>query len=464
LKNIGEMGFRFLSLKFFGVLVFFLMVAFNGKSQETAPLFLLPDVSQSAVYNPAAASNQGKLIIGLPLLSGVSVNWQANSPFDALFSKGFSYSVSRLYDQLRERGKATATGRVSLFYASLAHNNYTFRLSVVERVVGSGAFDRDIVKIIRDGTSRYYGKDEYFGEADFHFQHFRELSFGISKRVWNDLEVGIAPKILFGKLGFMGSNLQLSVETDGSSEELLVKPEGNFILSAPFKYEYNEFLETSVFVADAHPGDYFFQPRNLGLALDGGVIFRPSKFSEISASLLDIGFTTLKHHTYNVDFIAPARYAKEDLYQSTNPDGENYLEPREALLAFGDTANYMIDAKETDDRKWFWMPLTVNISGKYRFSQKVTTGLNNQFTWFQNRPRNLLTVFVHSQPRKKLRMAGSLSVLNLATVRPGFGISWTNSNWQFYFASNNILGIFQPTSSKHLNLSLGMNLLFDTQK
>ncbi len=351
-----------------------------------------------------------------------------------------------------------------MFFASLKHNNYTFRLSVSERIFAEGAFDRDIVKIIRDGIEPYYGNDEYFGSADFHFQHFRELSFGVSRRFWEKLDMGISPKLLFGRMAIIGSDVELSVQTDTDNSELLVKPEGAFLLSAPFNYERHWFFEEYLFMADIHPGDYFFQFRNLGAAIDWGTIYRPNKVSEFSVSVLDLGFTTYKYNTFDVHFAEPARYSQEDLYQSTNPGGNNYLEPREAMIAFGDTLAFLIDARKKGKSVLKMLPLTFNLSGKYQFSEKSTAGINNQFTWFINKPRNLFSAFIQSQTGKRITLAGSLSVYNLSAIRPGFGMSWTLPGFQFYFSTNNILGIIQPTSSKHLNLSVGMNLLFDTQK
>ena len=458
------MGFRFMKMKYIGWFCFFLLITISGKSQETSSLFLLSGVPQSSVFNPALQNENDKLVIGVPFLSGLSGSWNANSPFDALFSKGFSYNVGRLYDELKPRGEANASGQLSMFYASLKHNDYTFRLSVSERMYANGIFDRDIVKIIRDGTEPYYGANENFGKADFHFQYFRELSFSVSKNIWKGLDIGIAPKILFGRMGFDARELSLSVETDTGNDILLVKPEGSFLMSGAFNHVYYPEFDRSVFLADFYPGDYFFQPRNLGFAIDWGIVYRPDKFTELSASLLDIGFTTLKYNTFNVDFAVPARYSEDDLYQSTNPDGENYLEPREALLIFSDTVSYLINVEEATERTLTFLPVTLNLSGKYHFSERVSGGINNQFTWFRNQPRNLFAAFIQARTGRRVELAGSLSVLNLSAVRPGFGVSWTLPKIQFYFSSNNILGIIQPTSSKHLNLSIGMNLLFDTQK
>ena len=451
-------------LKRAGIIVIVLFLSFcqNLKGQETGPHFLLPGISQTSLFNPAHINETDKLVLGVPLFSGIYGNWNANVPVNSFFFDGFSYSFSKLYNELAPQGKVDASARASVFYASLNHNDFTFSLSVSERFLSAGTFDRDIVKLIRDGTMAYYGTNEYFGQGDFQFQHFRELAFGISKRVWSGLDIGIRPKLLFGRIYFDARGVQLSVETDQERKQLLVKPEGSFKLAGPFTHNRNELYNFSSFKANIFPGDYFFQPRNMGFALDFGAVFRPNKSFEFSFSLLDAGLTTFKHNAFDVEFSRAARYSEYRLYQSHSPDENNYIEPREALKVFGDSVSYIIDVVDAASRSLILLPVKLNISGKYNFSETLTAGVNNQFSYFHERPRNLFSAFVQSRLSDKTTLSGGLSLYNFSAVWPGLGISHTSGKFQIFFSTNNISGIIQPAATKHLNLCLGINLLFDT--
>jgi hypothetical protein len=107
--------------------------------------------------------------------------------------------------------------------------------------------------------------------------------------------------------------------------------------------------------------------------------------------------------------------------------------------------------------------LKINIAGKYIFSDKLTAGFHNQFKNYKLEPLNLFSVFATATWHPKFAFYGSLSLLNTQNVFPGFGASYTTNWLQIYFTSNNILGIIQPLASKQLNLSFGVNFLFDTQ-
>lgn len=442
---------------------FFWIAVFESSAQESASLYFLPGIPQSSMENPAIQTQTGKLVIGMPFLSGISGQWNSSVPLNALFSKDFSYSFHRLYDTLDEQGRIQATAGATLFYASLWHNDFSYNFSVSERAFSDGIFDREIVRIIRDGTRDFLGSNENLENAAFYFTHYREMALGISKRLGKKVNVGIRPKILFGKLHFAGSDLNFSVETNSNPEQLLLHTQGNFTLAGPLMHVRDSIQSLSTFFSDFSPGDYFFQPRNLGAAIDLGMVFKPDKFSEISISLVDAGFIGFRHKTYEAVFTRPITYSPEFTYQSYNPDEKDYREPREAIIAFGDSVSYVIDVKEARLRAYSVLPFKINVAGKHVFSEKLTAGFYNQFKASKITPLNLLSVFATATLHPKFAFYGSLALLNTQNIFPGFGASYT-ANWlQIYFTSNNISGIIQPLASKQLNLSFGINFLFDIQ-
>jgi hypothetical protein len=453
------MSFR---AKFYSVFIFWFTV-FGARAQESVSLYYLPGISQASVENPAIQNESEKLVIGMPFLSGISGQWNSSVPLDALFYKDFSYSFHRFYDALDEKGEVQASAGAAVFYASFRHNDYSFSFSVSERAFSDGIFDREIVRIIRDGTLDFFGSNENLGNATLYLTHYRELATGVSKQLWKGFNVGIRPKILFGKFHFSGENLNLSVETNPNPEQLLLKTEGNFTLAGPLKHVRDSIYKSSTFFADFSPGDYFFQARNLGVALDVGIIFKPDKFSEISLSVVDAGIIGFRHKTYYNEFTRPIIYLPETSYQSYNINENYYLEPRQAIIAFSDSVSYVTNVAETTVRNFSVLPFKINIAGKYIFSEKLTAGFHNQFKNYKLKPLNLFSVYGTATLHPKFAFYGSLALFNTQNIYPGFGASYT-ANWlQIYFTSNNISGIFQPMATKQLNLSFGINFLFDTQ-
>ncbi|HDR52895.1 MAG TPA: hypothetical protein ENN90_14955 [Mariniphaga anaerophila] len=447
----------------FALVAFCLSVPAGMMAQETAALYHFSGLPQSAFVNPAIHNTTGKLVIGMPLFSGVYGTWNSSVPLNSLFSRGFSYSFSRFYNALGEQGSARANAGVTVFYASLKHQDYTFSLSVSERGFGAGQFDREIVRFIRDGTLEFFGKNEDLGTASFFFRHYRELAPGISKQIWEGLDIGIRPKVLFGKLNFEMEEMHLSVESPGDNDKMFLKPEGSFKLSGPFNHKLDTVFRFSSFTAGVSPGDYFFQLRNLGVGVDFGMVYRPNKFAEWSFSITDAGLIGFRHNSFDTEFTRPVIYSENRPYQSHAPDEDFYLEPREALKAFGDSVSYIIDVNDAEKRNYSALPMKIHAAAKFRFSENTTLGASNQVTLFSNKTQNSFTPFVETFFFPNLGMYGSLTLMNFSAVLPGFGLTYTGDFLQFYLAGNNISGIFQPASAKHVNLCLGINFLFKTK-
>ncbi len=435
---------------------------FTGKSQEMNSLLAMPAVSQASKLNPAVRNETEKLIIGVPVISGMNFSWNFNFPLNALFSHGWwNYNFADFFENLPETGEGRTSSDFSLFYASLNFEEFSFNVSLSERMFSSISFDRDVIKLIRDGTEPYFNSDENFGNGSFHFEQFRELSVGISQRYWKDLDIGIRPKLLFGRTYFDAKEINFSVQHDKENNILELKPQGNLILSAPLVHQYDSTQKFTEFSANIFPGDYTFNFHNLGFAIDLGFVYRFSKKSEISASILDLGFTSFKRNAVDVEFTRPIRYTQNTLYQSFNPGAANYLESRDALRAFTDSTSYIMDANDRTQRTYDLTPFTIHFKGRQQLSPTLRAGISDQLSYYKNHSFNLLSGFV-SKNVERWQFGGSLSVYNLSRILLGAGVSYTGQSVQYYVSSNNIWGIIQPAGSKHLNLSVGINFLFDT--
>lgn len=445
-------------------LIYLLCFQSTGFSQEN--LFFSNGLSQSSLSNPAIQNKDEKLVIGVPFLSGINVDISSEFAFNYLFSNDLqSYSLEKFYTKLGQYSKAYIRASELIFYSSLKKDKWNFSFSFSDKAMMNTRFNREIIGYLRDGNLKYYGDKNYFGDASFSFNYYREISFGISKNQWKNLDLGIRPKLLFGKLFFNTGNLSLSSETDEINKTFLLKPAGDVVLSGPFNVNHKTIPNFTNFSSAILPGDYFLSMKNLGMAVDLGLVYRRNKRSEISFSIVDFGFTGYKNNLYEVDFINPVSYPKDSLYQSAfnSNDGTRYVEPKEALKAFGDSLSYAIEANLSNLRRIDYIPLKFNLSTSYKLNKSVTAGFANQLTYQKNFIKNYFSAFArYSTKNENLELTGILSLYNLSGVLPGMSVNLTSQNFQFYLFSNNILSIIRPVSAKHLNLSFGINFLLAT--
>ena len=430
------------------------LLKING--QESSALYFLNGVPQASLENPAFQNKTGKLVIGIPALSGININVNSNMAIDYLFSDEFEYWFEKLHEYLGEGGKMHAGARAAIFFASLKHNDYTFSLSVSERMISNTFFDQDIIRLLNDGINDFYGLNQSIGTAFFQFRHFKELGIGLSREISEGFDVGIRPKLLYGKYLLDTQKFEVFIETDSQNQELMIYPQGTYFMSGPLSYN-------GSFRSNILPGDYFFQPKNLGFAIDAGFSWKTGKATELSASIIDAGAIGFRHNIFDMKMNRAWRYTSNELYQSNEPESENYRDPREALVQFADSISYLLEIEEGYKRKISLLPMKINAAAYYHLSQKTSVGVANQFSWYRHNPVNMFSFIANKGIGNRLEIAGNFSVYNLSYFTTGFGAVYSARWMQVYFASNNILGIIHPSSTKHLNLSLGMNFLIDTQ-
>jgi hypothetical protein len=207
----------------------------------------------------------------------------------------------------------------------------------------------------------------------------------------------------------------------------------------------------------------FSSLRNLGAGLDAGFVLKTENSVEWSLSLLDIGAISFGHNVFDMNMARPFRYAESELYQSHTHGNNQYLEPREALKQLTDSISFFLEVEDSNIRKVSLLPMKLNAAAKYYLTETTAFGISNQFTFYRKQPLNLLSAFTNIKIGTRFEMAGSLSLYNLTEIAPGFGSSYSSRWMQIFMASNNILEFIYPTSVKHVNLSFGMNFLFDTQ-
>src|SRR5690554_718674 len=223
--------------KGFLLILITMVLSFSIYAQEASQLFFLPRLPQASLENPAIHNTTGKLAIWLPVLSGVYLNVNSNLAFDYLFFDGFDYDFHLLHDAMNKHGKIQAGSSISLFFASIRHNDYTFSVSVSERVAVNGNFDREVVRMIRDGIYHLYGTNQNLGAAFFQARQYKELGFGVARQMWKGFDIGIRPKLLLGRYFLDTHDFDVQVSTDSENRVISMVPEGSFFMSGPLAYD-----------------------------------------------------------------------------------------------------------------------------------------------------------------------------------------------------------------------------------
>lgn len=431
-------------------------------AQHGNPLQFFDNISQASQVNPAFQNKTEKLVVGLPIIGGTKVNWNANFTIADFHTDDFSFDYANFYNALDEPGNTFSMAHVPIIFLSLRKQNKTFSLSISERFIGTSHFSEEILNFYAQGLQPYYGKTEDIGSISIKTQYFREISFGYANQIWKNLSIGIRPKIIYGKLYYEVDNVNLAVETISDEEILRVKPDGDINISGPVKLTTDEENQFVSIKPDIKPTDYFLKPQNMGAAIDLGFNYKLDKQTEISLSIIDLGFTSVKFKAYTTTFTETLDYNKNNLYQSHNPEAPNYWSPQYAARIMSDSIPYISIVNNFEKRTLEALPFQLNIQIKRKLNNNLQLGAANNFTYFKSHSSNFLSGFIRSQLNDNFEAIATLSLYNFEKIMPGIGISYTGQSAQFYLSSNNILELVQTTSAKNLNLSFGVNFLFST--
>ncbi len=468
LFNINHnFALSFLIMKRLGkrILLFILMSIgtwIQANSQEGNPLQYISGLSQSSWNNPSFQNKTEKLVVGIPIIAGAWVDWNANFSPDYIFSKNFTYSFDDFYTKLGERGYELGTVNIPVLYLSLRREKQNFTFAVSERIFTESSFDHEFLKFIDNGLEPYYGKTESYGPMNIHAYHYRELSFSYSKQLRERLSVGVRPKLLFGRMYYEMNDVYINVLTDTDAGELLIKPEGNYQIAGQFEISYSDITQATkirpVFMFE----DYFFGFRNLGAAIDLGISYKTGK-TEISAAINDLGFFTMDKTVYNVTYINELRFNGSTLYQSNNNELNNYKEARYALKDMVSSNPYLITAEPSTDKITINIPLKANVSVRQFLPNNMELGVSAQITFSNRNMKSYLSAFGHKALNDRFDLTTSVTLLDFKKLLPGLGASYTGKYAQYYLSTNNITALAKPSSAKYLNLCLGVNFLFSTQ-
>lgn len=438
-------------------------ISFSAFSQNGNPLQFLSEVSQSSRVNPAFQNKTEKLVFGIPMLSGIGLNWDANFAITDFSTDDFSFDYQNFYNSLDGPGEAFTLAQAPIIFLSLRKNNRTFSFSIYERIIGSTDFDREILNFYAQGLQPYYGKNEDIGPISIKANYFREIAFGYSTEIWKGFSLGVRPKILFGKFFYEANNINVNVSTDAENEMLIVSPEGIFTISGPVKVVSDEENDYVSVKPDVKPGDYFFKLKNMGAGIDLGLTYKINTQTEISVSLLDLGFTSFKDKAYDIVFTESLDYKKSKLFQSHDPGSpEDYWSPQFAAKQMMDSIPYITVVNNVDKRNIEALPFQANIELKHKLQDNLQVGFSNHYTYYKNHSSNYLTGALKSTFSNKFEAVATLSLYNLEKVMPGIGASYTGESSQFFVSTNNIIELVRPTSAKSINLCFGVNFLFST--
>ncbi len=457
-------GIRLNWFRKIALLATFGLFLYHTGAQNSQTFYFMEDAPGAALMNPAFAPDDD-LVLGLPVISGISIGFHNDFKLKNLYSKGnslFSSDTAKMdlnsfYDVLSGQNAVNIKADALMFYFGIRNKKNQYSFFMNEKAWFQGQFDKKLVKFFMEGTKPYYeeGTDTDLGIFSFDIMQYREFGLGISRKVTNKLTGGAALKILFGRIHMEAEELAFQIQTSPAVEKLYIRPSGEIYISGPVSYEKDTVDQSERLKSEVIPADYFFNFRNLGVAADLGIRYQYNERFRFSASVTDLGFLHFSKNNYLVHAANSLEYEKESLTQVIGPE-DSYLFRK----AFRDSIPFMTHSESTDARV---IPLPVNLylGGNYRIDRKWEVGFSGKLCILKNSVYPVATLAAKASFSDNSTLIFSNSIIRGRYINPGFGWSYTSPIMHFYVVTDNIVALFSPSSVKNLNLQLGINLLLN---
>lgn len=435
--------------------------------------YLLPNLPQRYRLNPAYQPEY-KVFIGLPGLSGISVNY-LNSSFtieDLLFKKQDSVymDINKFHSSLRKRNFISFDNENSIFSLGIKVNSWYATLDIVQKNEFLFRYNKDIFTFLKYGNADYPNMD--FGKLGVNLNSYLEVAFGLSKRVNDKLVVGGRLKYLMGVANAHMTDSDLSVTTNDDGTMRLHSRQ-NIKVSAPFKIQDKE---TNLPFPEYQPIDWdnfdfdtddlsvsdFLHTRNPGFAIDLGGEYKLNERINLFASLTDLGFIRWGNDDYNYTFYQNTTFLWEgaDISNSINKDhNDNYKELDDAFDDLVDSLKDNFRLSRKGGSYTTMLNPKLSLGATYQLNKTFNVGgvlraflVNKMFL-------PSLTASLNARLCRNISAAVSYNMARGSYVNVGAAVTAKLGPFQLYVATDNVLAA-NYTNVQSASGRFGINLLF----
>ena len=401
---------------------------------------------QSASFNPAYMPD-GKLFIGLPILSGVHVNYNNRLSWDEAVSTNPEsgnpkIDLRKALSNMRQNNMMSVQGNLSLLHVGYRTNQgMTFSIFANERIEGDVLFDKDVMTFAIKSTTATLDNKVHVGKTRAAVTHFREIGLGFSMlSPTKSAVIGGRIKYLQGFVNYSTpENQKATIITNGETYVLQTKIE-------------NAMLRTSG-VNKAKSGDvaHFLFNQNRGVALDLGFSWAMDDYNKVSVAINDIGFISWKEDIKN-------RYLVDTEFTYTGDrnlkEGENIETTLKDSLLNNFKTKTNTETYSTLVGPRLYADWSYKVPGR---QGEVVTSFGTRYV--QGKMKTMLGLGYRVSLGRYLIASANVTKLPQQFFNLGAGVAIKGGPVQYYLAVDQLYN-FDATKFQAFDIRTGVNLVF----
>lgn len=438
-------------------------------AQFSNTLYHMQMVPQSGMMNPAYMPNYS-FYFGLPALGGLSTNLSSNFIYynDIIF-KHPTYDSLILFlhpdadldefiGKLRDRNRLMPELSINTLMFGFRTGKSFFSFQVAERSRLGASLPKDIIELGLKGNEQFAGRTADFSNFGIDFSYFREYSLGFATKINDRLQVGGRGKLLFGKANIQLENHAMSIYTDPDTYNMLLKAKLDMNVSAPVILQYDNEGKLSGLEFDEDnfdPLKYLLSSKNMGFAIDFGMVFKPLKDLSISASVTDLGYIRWSRDVKNISLDGEFEFYGFDFSPFFEYGNED--DPFDLLL---DSLAKVFEISDTQNEYTTGLGTKIHLGASYQLTKGVNVGFLSKTEFYRKKMMESITLSANMEVGLGLSAHFSYSMHNNTYDNVGMGLGFRGGPLLLYFVSDNVTGFFLPHRAQTANFLFGLNFVF----
>lgn len=446
------------------------------KAQNKPVLYGFDHIPQSLLLNPGAKTTN-RYHIGIPLFSGISANvgMSGITVADVFRSDGISFFSgtnfnSRLrsaIDRLSSDDYASINTQIEVLSGGLKINRRDYlSFGFYTEIDAFTTFPKDIFTLIDEGNAAFLNKTFSLSHLSVKSEVVGVWHVGVSRKYDDKLTVGGRFKLYSGAINVTSSSNEGYFTTVLGQDNIYEHSLSGIDAGAFSSGIYNENDEVDISAGEIIGNSFF---GNLGIGIDLGFTYSFDEQTQISASLLDVGFISYANKTRNYEVNGNYVFSGIDFqFDSQNADYWQEL---------NDELEEQIPREENNNSYSVLRPIKFYGSFAYSFGKSRSvanchdisyknfydnTVGGQLYTIFRpNGPRFALTGFYERKLSERFNTKFTYTIDDFSYSSIGMGLSARLGKVNVYGMLDNFFGIFDIADAHKASFQLGVNLIYN---
>ncbi len=436
-------------------------------------LYMMPDVPQRNMENPAFRPSYCKGYFSIPIIGSIYSNYTnsavslaeiTNGSVSLFDFKADSLNFKALNTALGDRNYLSQQNEIGIISIGWAKKEHFFSIDLIDKTNVQTAFDNDVIQFLDADFDRAPGRYE-LGTVALDGSYYRELALGYNRKLRNDfVTIGVKAKVLFGVANVHTKNTQFAFDvatnstnvslasnqeiyTSGLVDDIVLTPEGTL-------------LHANIDENKISGNGLSMNTSNLGFGLDLGISMQASENTEFYASVVDLGFINWESE---VKLFRQNSSIPMEIGQSSDPSQSDYTPLVDVFEQLADSVklHYEVDTITTYKT---YLPIRAYLGGHHLLSPKVRLGGVFRFDGFRGAIRPAVSVSANYRASKYFNATASYTIHNNSYNNIGIGLSSKLGPLQLYLISDNVPALFALEKAKNTNVRFGINYYFGCDK